>query len=162
VTNSQRFLLWLSVIGLGACSSGHAPAASGPRALPPDSAAILSAAIALARPAFATQEEALASAFYAPSPGLTASSNPRPDRSARGQGGSYVIQIAAYRDWSTAQSAADHVRRQFPELEVRIDPAADVLRVSVGGWASPGAARTMLASVRSYYPDAWVRVRPSP
>jgi DNA repair protein RecO (recombination protein O) len=160
----SRFAVLLALASLAACGpTRQPPPAAAPRALPPDSAAMLPAAIARARPAYATQEEALASTIYSQggvARRTTAQTGSTPVTPARP--GPYVIQVAAYFDAEVARSAADLARNRFPDLEVIIEEAADVLRVAIGPWASERAAQSMLPAVRSHYPDAWVRMRATP
>lgn len=155
-------VLLVPVALASACASGTSAPAGGPRALSPDSAALLAAAIAVAQPAFQTQAEALASTHYAHGQNLHGSASvATPERRPAGSG-HFIIQVAAYRELYQAEMAADLARRRFPGLDVVIEAAPDLVRVAIGGWPSSNAAQAMLGTVRSYYPDAWVRSRVSP
>lgn len=132
-----------------------------PRArLSPDSAAALEKAVRMARPAFATQEEALRSGAYLAAPAGAPPEAPIDLLGVAHPG--YVIQIAAYRDRPTAERAARDAGTRFPELEVVIEEGAGHFRVALAGWRSSEEARTALMRVRESYPDAWLRDRAVP
>jgi cell division protein FtsN len=74
----------------------------------------------------------------------------------------YVVQIAAFRDLSSAERAAATARRDLPGMVVRIDEDTGLFRVSVGRWLDLAAAGLRLDEIREFYPSAWVRARPVP
>lgn len=141
--------------------AGCGPAARAPRArLSPDSAAALQRAIRMARPAFATQSDALRAGVYAAAPAPGGASPPAaptvpPE-------GAFVIQIAAFRDAASAEGVAAVARRDFPDLTVVVEVAGGVHRVALAGWPSTTAAEAALTGVRARFPTAWVRQRPLP
>jgi hypothetical protein len=158
-------ILFLAAALLAGCGAPQAPAARpGPRTLPPDSAALLREAIRQARPAYATQNEALRAGIYAPpalaqrsAPPLMPSA-PAPAPHAVPAGGSlFVIQIAAVRDLALAQARASAAGEHFPELEVLIEATGEHFRIALVGWTEPASARAALPAVQQLYPDAWLR-----
>jgi len=166
---ARRFAVLVLFSGLAACTAARPsqPAAAGPRALSADSLAILHRAIALARPAYATQHEALRTGAYAaatpvpvgPPPVVAAAAarNPAAREVSQQSRSLFVIQISAHTDAWAAESAAAVARGVFPDTEVRVEQAGELLRVSIGAWPSQARARDTLPAVRQRYPDAWVR-----
>jgi hypothetical protein len=153
----------LLVTALASCSAApRQAAAAGPRTLPADSAALLAAALRQARPAYATQEEALRAGVYAHAAPARPVVPPIAGAGTAGtlgdpRGKVYVIQIGAYRDRGVAESAASDAGQRFPELSVVIQTAGEYYRIALAGWPEPGTARDALRVVRPYYPDAWLR-----
>lgn len=160
----------LFLLASAACGGGRAPR-SGPRPLPADSAAMLERAVKRARPAFATQDEALRAGAYrmaveaAPPvpeqaepaplpPAPAAAAVARPEQSVDP---AFVIQIAAFRDVASAQVAAGEARRSFADLEVRVEHEGGLFRVALAAWPSAEEAQRALERVRVRYPTAWVR-----
>jgi cell division protein FtsN len=149
---------------LAGCAAAPEPAqAPAPRALTPDSAALLAEAIRQARPAFGTHGEALRSGVYE---AARAEARPQPTvppvrRPVRAEttphSGVYVIQIGAFRGAGDAEAAARAAGRAFPELGTRVEHAGDVYRVALAAWSDRDDATRSLVGVRRLYPDAWVR-----
>jgi hypothetical protein len=242
-----RFLIGAFILLLGACSTRGTGPTTGPRTLPVDSARILERAIADARPAYATQAQALGAGVYqrpmlaatpprppeqpvhraepipapraespaAPVPppaprapagaeptvrrnaspvallGDETNSAPRPEVSpqvalehpalsgvAPGAAGDlpaedrtpgraveeerYVIQVAAFRDLTSARRALSDVERALPSLSAGIEEEDGIYRVVVGGWPREAVARERLPAIRESFPTAWVRNRAVP
>lgn len=161
------------LLGTAAACARPVPRAAR-RTLSPDSAAALRAAIRMARPAYATQEEALRAGVYAvPAPVLavapTPAPAPAPTRTASGRTAPadesparvFLIQIAAFRDSASAEASASEARRLFPHLRAEVRPEPPLFRVALAGWPDSLAAEDALVRVREVYPSAWVR-RPVP
>lgn len=169
--------LLLLALGVAACAPrGTRAGRTAP--LSPDSAAALERAVRLARPAYATQEEALRAGAYlaAPEPAraeapvelpgdaprppaLLGSPAPAGDPAERP---AFVIQIAAYRDRASAEIAARDAARAFPDLESLVEEGNGYFRVALSGWRTAAEAEAPLARVREAYPGAWVRARTVP
>jgi hypothetical protein len=145
-----------------ACAAASAPR-RGPGPLPPDSLAVLTAALRQARPAFPTQGEALRSGVYRTGAGSAPVTNEQRDQSTVTEAASaYVIQIAAYGDRSLAEQARARAQVHFPTRTILVEQAGDVYRLAIAGWPSPAAATADLRPVQRIYPGAWVRVRAVP
>ncbi len=76
--------------------------------------------------------------------------------------GRFVVQIAAFRDLSSAERALADAGRLLTSLPTAIEREAGVFRVIAGGWEDESAARARLPEVRQRYPTAWVRPRTLP
>lgn len=143
----------LAALVLAGCFANAAPRRAPERRLPPDSLALLSAALGRARPAYATQAEALRAGIYQAAQPLPAGPTPALDA----MGGAVVVQIVAHRDRASAEAAARAAEARFPGRTARVEVAGEVYRVSLGAWESEHAAAAELARIRAIYPDAWLR-----
>lgn len=149
--------------GSGCVRAAPTPATAAPRALPPDSAALLIAALRSARPAFSTQEEALLAGIYEPPAGHQRSARPGPP--IEGQpptaepAAAYVIQIAAFSERAAAERAAVEAERHFAGRSVVIEATSSVYRVALAGWHSASAAAVDLPAIQRFFPGAWIRKR---
>ena len=162
-----RVFLWLflllgTTLPLSSCATA-APARRGPRPLPADSLAVLTAALRQARPAFSTQREALSAGIYRTDARPADVTNDRSYRSTvTDPHPGYVIQIAAYGDRSLAEQARARAELEFPTRTVLVEQAGAVYRVAVAGWQSSAEATADLLPVQRIYPGAWVRLRVLP
>lgn len=149
--------LALALLASGCTSAAGRPPATGPRALSPDSAALLAEAIRQAKPAFATQYEALGAGLYArvAAPHVEQAAAPQPWPTPHS--GLYVVQVAAYRDRESALAAAAQAEQRFPELQVVIETTGEYFRVAMAGWPFAEEAKPALQAIRTHYPTAWLR-----
>jgi cell division septation protein DedD len=152
---------WLFVLMLGTALAGcgaapNAPPARQPRVLPPDSAALLQAALCQAQPAFALQDEALHAGTYARPAPVFAEHPPVPPTETA-DAGTYVIQIAAFRNRYDAESAASVAAKRFPEFVVGFEAGAGLVRVVLHGPRVDADPHVALAAVRRHHRDAWLR-----
>jgi cell division septation protein DedD len=166
--------LVLAAVLAGACASVGTPPAP-PRPLSADSLALLEEAVQRARPAYATQAEALRAGIYgrraeaaAPVQAMPRDppAEPRPPAPAPvpvpvpgSPGGPYVVQIGAFPDRSAAEAAGARARTLLGEVEISYEWAGEFLRVAVGGWPTLAEAERALPEIRRVYPDAWARRR---
>ena len=150
----------------GACAPRGAPPAP-PRPLSADSLAVLEEAVRRARPAYATQAEALRAGVYGVrgepvaerAPRAEPAPAPRPAQAPNAPGGPYIVQIGAFPDRAAAEAAGAEAQRLLGDVEVSYERAGEFLRVAVGGWPTLAEAERALPSIRRVYPDAWVRRR---
>jgi len=145
----------LATLALAGCLATPAPRRTPVERLPADSLALLREALRRARPAYATQAEALRSGAYqrSPSEAPRLVGVPAP----LSGGTSFVIQILAHRDRVAAELAARQAEARFPGQRAHVEMSGDIFRVSLGAWQSEAEAAVELARVRSAYPDAWLR-----
>lgn len=162
----SSLLCLLVLVAFAGCGSRRS-APTAPRALSPDSAALLERAVRLARPAFATQAEALRSGAYqlaldtaAAAPELPPAPATRADAPA--PGGGAVIQIGAFRDRPSADRLARDARGHFAGAEVVVEGEDGWYRVVLTGWTGSASTERELERVRKRYPGAWVRSRSVP
>jgi hypothetical protein len=146
-------LLLLLLLATAACGGSPAPRTAPGAGLPPDSLAVLREAIARARPAFATQEEALAAGVY----GLERVVGARSASVA-----SWVVELAEYPTWEEAEAeAARHEGWAAPALLV-IEVHGRSVRLAAAGWEERSAAESYRLRARERFPGARVRGRGSP
>jgi len=154
------------VVTAGACAPRGAPPAP-PRPLSADSLALLEEAVRRARPAYATQDEALRAGVYGRRVEVRAAAPaeprelpaPLPPTPPGVPGGPYVIQIGAFPDRTAAEAAGERARSLLGNLEVSYEWSGEFLRVAIGGWPTLAEADRALPEIRRLYPDAWVRRR---
>jgi cell division septation protein DedD len=101
----------------------------------------------------------------APAPPPSPESRPAPaslPRALPAATGPFVIQLAAFRERDSADALVLYLRERFPDWLVVVEESIDVIRVALGEWNSATSAEEFLTTVRSEYPDAWVRTRRLP
>jgi hypothetical protein len=143
----------LLIAALGACGGPEPPAATPRASLPPDSLAVLREAVARVRPAFTTQEEALAAGVY----GLERVEGARPASMAP-----WVVELAEFTTWEEAEvTATRHEGWASPAILV-IEVHGRSVRLAAAGWDERTAAESYRLRARERFPAARVRPRGAP
>jgi len=148
----MRAAVLLLLAATAAC--GGAPPVSAPRTeLPAESLAVLRDAVTRVRPAFATQEEALAAGVY----GLERVEGARPASLA-----TWVVELAAFPTWEEAEAEAARSEGWASPALLVIEVHGRSIRLAAAGWEERGAAESYQRRARERFPGARVRPRGSP
>jgi hypothetical protein len=147
-----RASLALLLVATAGC--GTAPPVSTPRTeLPAESLAVLREAVTRARPAFATQEEALAAGVY----GLERVAGARPASLA-----SWVVELASFDTWEEAEAEAARSEGWASPALLVIEVHGRSVRLAAAGWEERAGAESYQRRARERFAGARVRPRGSP